>query len=665
MTRMSFVLPAPLSAEHTLPLSALPVTLLACLPFLSWLRFAPDGDLLANAGALLLAAALILACLPRVGGELALRPGLLAAAALTLAALPALAGSPYPGVALGQLAVLWLAALAAQAVASLPRGAVLAALAWGLFAGGVLQLTIGAAQVFRLAQPWGLLFVVSDGQGTLFGNLAQRNQYANYLTLALLSLCWLTARRRLPAWLFVLLAPLFALFLAWSASRLVIAYALGLSLLAAGLYLAGRRTPALTPGPSPASGRGEGIVGYSPADPSPAGGSSACMVDRSSAGSGPADPSPAGGRRWRAAPDEGAALARMAVALGFAIVLIALCQLFTSQINAGLSLLGLPVDLQSGAGRFTDGGFGARRWIEWQKAWQVFVAHPLTGVGLGGYAAQSVALEPAFAGEWTESWLFAHCHSIVLQLLAETGLTGTLAVAAALMWAFLPWFRRQNIGADALLVLGLALVLLGHSLLEYPLWYASFLMVFAVLVGVSPAAGWALPVRASLRRIGALLLVLVITAQTLLGVAYYFDWVKWVVPSSDGRENKARIEALLTQGANPSWSYDADQLLSNYLGGDAAHLALKQPLFERLAAYRPYPGTLTKLAMLRAHAGDAAGARDALRRAIAAYPATVPNIAATLAQEKAPTLAPLQAMAARAHEAYRRHGALAAARTVR
>ena len=615
MIRTSFILPAPLAAQPTLPLSALPVTLLACLPFLSWLRFAPDGDLLANALALLLAAALVLACLSRMGGELALRPGLLAAAALTLAALPALAGAPYPGVALGQLAVVWLAALAAQAVATLPRGAVLAALAWGLFAGGVLQLMIGAAQVFHLAQPWGLWFVVSDAQGTLFGNLAQRNQYANYLTLALVSLCWLAARRRLPAWLFVLLAPLFALFMAWSASRLVIAYALGLGLLAAGLYLAGRRT--LTPGPSPASGRGEGIVEYSPVDPSPAGGSSACGVDRLPAGSEPTDPSPArgsvackvdcapaeggptvpspaGGRRWRAAPDEGAALARMAAALGFAIVLIALCQLFTSQINAGLSLLGLPVDLQSGAGRFTDGGFGARRWIEWQKAWQVFVAHPLTGVGLGGYAAQSVALEPAFAGEWSESWLFAHCHSIVLQLLAETGLTGTLAVAAALMWAFLPWFRRQNIGADALLVLGLALVLLGHSLLEYPLWYASFLMVFAVLVGVSPAAGWALPVRASLRRVGALLLVLVIVAQTLVGVAYYFDWMKWVVPSSDARENKARIEALLTQGANPSWSYDADQLLSNYLGGDAAYLALKQPLFERLAAYRPYPGTLTK-----------------------------------------------------------------------
>ncbi|NDV11483.1 O-antigen ligase family protein [Crenobacter caeni] len=664
---MSSVLAAPLAAGPVLPLSALPVALLAILPFLLWLRFAPDGDLLANALALLLAVALVLACLPRMGGELVLRPGLLAAAALTLAALPALAGAPYPGVALGQLATVWLAALAAQAVATLPRGAVLAALAWGLFAGGVLQLLIGAAQVFQLAQPWGLWFVVSDGLGTLFGNLAQRNQYANYLTLALVSLCWLVARRRLPAWLFVLLAALFALFLAWSASRLVIVFALGLSLLAAGLYLAGRRalTPALTPGPSPASGRGEGIVEYLPADPSTAGGSGACRVDRLPAGSGPTVPSPAGGRRWRAAPDEGSALTRMAAALGFAIVLIALCQLFTSQINAGLSLLGLPVDLQSGAGRFMDGGFGARRWIEWQKAWQVFVAHPLTGVGLGGYAAQSVVLEPAFAGEWSESWLFTHCHSIVLQLLAETGLTGTLAVAVALMWAFLPWFRRQNIGADALLVLGLALVLLGHSLLEYPLWYASFLMVFAVLVGVSPAAGWALPVRASLRRVGALLLVLVIAGQTLIGVTHYFDWVKWVVPSSDARENKARIEALLVQGANPSWSYDADQLLSNYLGGDAAHLMLKQPLFERLAAYRPYPATLTKLAMLRAHAGDAAGARDALRRAVAAYPATVPGIAETLAQEKAPALAPLQAMAARAHEAYQQHGPLAAARTVR
>ncbi|MGL6072514.1 Wzy polymerase domain-containing protein, partial [Craterilacuibacter sp.] len=356
---------------------------------------------------------------------------------------------------------------------------------------------------------------------------------------------------------------------------------------------------------------------------------------------------------------------RMAKALAAAVIAIALCQIFTSEINTALNALGLPIRQASALDRFMDGGFGARRWIEWQKAWSVFVAHPLFGVGLGGYAAQSVLLEPAFAGQWSESWLFTHCHNIVLQLLAETGIVGTLAVATGLLWAFLPWFKRENAGADALLVLGLALVLLGHSLLEYPLWYASFLMVFAVLLGLTPARGFAVAIRPSLRRLGSLLLLGLAGWQIVLGLVMYFDWVRWVMPADKPAENKARIEALLQQGANPVWSYETDQLLSNYLDGSANHLALKLPLFERLAAYRPYPGTLVKLAMLRAHHGDAAGAEAALRQAIAAFPDTAPQLAAMLSAQAAPALQPLQQISRSAAQAYSQSGASAAAQTVK
>ncbi|RQW26522.1 hypothetical protein EHS17_10170 [Rhodobacteraceae bacterium CH30] len=633
MPRFSFALPL--------------LALIACLPFLSWLRFPPDGDWIANAVALLLAvpvALLGLWRLPKVGR---ISPALYAAGVLTLAAVWPMAGAPYPAVALSALAVLWLAALVVQAVAQLPRGQVLQALACGLLLGGCVQLAIGAVQVLGLAQPWNLWFVVSDGQGTLFGNLAQRNQYANYLTLSLLAACWLYGRGRLRAWLLLPLLLLLALFLAWSASRLVLAYAMGLALLAGVMVWRTRRQP-LTPTPLP---EGEGLAASASA-----GGGSAANHTLSLAG-----------RGWRVAPGEGGDVAtlRMAKALLFALLAIMLCQLFTAEINAALNAIGLPVNQASGIDRFMAGGFGARRWIEWQKAWSVFMAHPLFGVGLGGYAAQSVLLEPAFAGQWSESWLFTHCHNIVLQLLAETGLTGMLAVAAALLWAFLPWFKRENVGADALLVLGLALVLLGHSLFEYPLWYASFLMVFAVLMGVSPAKGFSLPVRPALRRVGVLALVLVLAWQVIVGLVMYFDWVRWVIPSRDAAENKVRIESLLQHGANPVWSYEADQLLSNYLDGSANHLALKLPLFERLAAYRPYPGTLVKLAMLRAHQGDAAGAEVALRQAIASFPDTAPQLAAMLAGQADAALKPLQQISARAALAHQQAGASAAAQTVR
>ncbi|MXR36594.1 O-antigen ligase family protein [Craterilacuibacter sinensis] len=630
------------------PLPWLLIALTACLPFLSWLRFAPNSDWIGNAMALLLALLLILCGLLHMPASLRLSPALAMAGVLTLAAVAPLAGAPYPGTGLSLLAVIWLAALVAQTVVQLPREQVITTLCIGLVLGVGLQLLIGAVQVLGLVQPWGLWWVVSDGQHTLFGNIAQRNQYANYLTLALLAACWLYGRGRLRAWLLVPLLLLLALFLAWSASRLVLAYAMGLALLAGVMLWLTRGSQSLTPTPLP-EGEGLAVSAFT-------GGGSAANHTLSPVG-----------RGWRVAPGEGGDVAtlRMAKALLFALLAIMLCQLFTAQINAALNAIGLPVNQASGIDRFMDGGFGARRWIEWQKAWSVFMAHPLFGVGLGGYAAQSVLLEPAFAGQWSESWLFTHCHNIVLQLLAETGIVGTLAVAGALLWAFLPWFKRENVGADALLVLGLALVLLGHSLFEYPLWYASFLMVFAVLMGVSPAKGFALPVRPALRRVGVLALVLVLAWQVIVGLVMYFDWVRWVMPSRDVAENKARIESLLQHGANPVWSYEADQLLSNYLDGSANHLALKLPLFERLAAYRPYPGTLIKLAMLRAHQGDAAGAEVALRQAIASFPDTAPQLAAMLAGPTDAALKPLQQISARAALAHQQAGASAAAQTVR
>lgn len=666
------------------------IVLLACVPFLSWLRFLPDADWISNAAALLLALLLILCGLLCMPASLRLSPALVVASVLTLAAVLPLAGAPYPGAGLSSLAVLWLAALVAQAVARLPRGQVITALCIGLVLGASLQLLIGAMQVLGLVQPWGLWWVVSDGQQTLFGNFAQRNQYANYLTLGLLAACWLYGRGRLRAWLLVPLLLLLALFLAWSASRLVLAYAMGLALLAAVMLWLTRGSRALTPTPLP---KGEGLAASAFAGAGNVSGRcfDASLITADHAltpshipeGEGLAAAEAVGcsaasltaanhslspmGRGWRGAPGEGGDVAtlRMAKALLFALLAMVLCQLFTAEINAALNAIGLPVKQGSGIDRFMDGGFGARRWIEWQKAWSVFLAHPLFGVGLGGYAAQSVLLEPAFAGQWSESWLFTHCHNIVLQLLAETGLTGTLAVAAALLWAFLPWFKRENVGVDALLVLGLALVLLGHSLLEYPLWYASFLMVFAVLMGVSPAKGFALPVRPALRCAGVLALVLVVAWQVIVGLVMYFDWVRWVMPSRDAAENKVRIEALLQHGANPVWSYEADQLLSNYLDGSANHLALKLPLFERLAAHRPYPGTLVKLAMLRAHQGDAAGAEMALRQAIASFPDTAPQLAAMLAEPADAALKPLQQISARAALAHQQAGASAAAQTVR
>ena len=69
------------------------------------------------------------------------------------------------------------------------------------------------------------------------------------------------------------------------------------------------------------------------------------------------------------------------------------------------------------------------------------------GVGLGGYAAHSMAMETMHSGGLAgANVLFTHCHNFLLQLLAETGIVGTLGIVTALLWAFLPWLKRKNAG---------------------------------------------------------------------------------------------------------------------------------------------------------------------------------------------------------------------------
>jgi O-antigen ligase len=144
------------------------------------------------------------------------------------------------------------------------------------------------------------------------------------------------------------------------------------------------------------------------------------------------------------------------------------------------------------------------RSIIWRNAWQVFQMHPISGWGWGqiGWGLEQTTL----AGRLHPLPLdnIDNAHDLVLQLLAETGVAGTLpVVVAALTWLWQvvqPW-RAGLAGAArriALLPGLMAVSFIGlHSLVEYPLWYAYFLLAFAF------ALGWTEGAAASAQRVPA------------------------------------------------------------------------------------------------------------------------------------------------------------------
>jgi O-antigen ligase len=131
----------------------------------------------------------------------------------------------------------------------------------------------------------------------------------------------------------------------------------------------------------------------------------------------------------------------------------------------------------------------------WQAAWLLFTEHPLAGAGWGMFGLRFFEMSAAHFPDAAYR-LYQNPHNLFLHLLAETGLVGLVCVALPLAIALWPAAGPAGPRPERWLVPALAAALLLHSLLEYPLWYAYFLGIAALLLGM-------LPLRTRRLRLGA------------------------------------------------------------------------------------------------------------------------------------------------------------------
>jgi O-antigen ligase len=124
------------------------------------------------------------------------------------------------------------------------------------------------------------------------------------------------------------------------------------------------------------------------------------------------------------------------------------------------------------------------RQIIWLKSWALIQAHPLFGVGFGNIAhAMFTETLPVLRASVTE-----HAHNIFLHLAVELG----LPVATAWTLALVALIVRSRRALDTFYGRAIAVFLLAiltHSLLEYPLWYAYFLLPFTFMLGLFAQLG--------------------------------------------------------------------------------------------------------------------------------------------------------------------------------
>jgi len=142
------------------------------------------------------------------------------------------------------------------------------------------------------------------------------------------------------------------------------------------------------------------------------------------------------------------------------------------------------------AARIVQDGLSTSRFAIWREALALVQAQPWLGVGFGEFNF-AWTLTP-FPNRPTE--FFDHTHNLPLQLAAELGLPLAALVLGLLAWALWQGWRRctalaDETGAAMRAAFVMVLMMALHSQLEYPLWYAHFLLPTGLIAGLCLGAG--------------------------------------------------------------------------------------------------------------------------------------------------------------------------------
>lgn len=128
------------------------------------------------------------------------------------------------------------------------------------------------------------------------------------------------------------------------------------------------------------------------------------------------------------------------------------------------------------------------RTLLWKHAWHMFLAHPWLGGGWGDYAWNQY-VQTDVLGNVEMSM---NAHNIVLDLLSKVGLLGLAAVALPAV-GFVWGLRKRRMTPALAFLLAIVLVLGAHSMLEYPLHYLYFLLLFAFVLGFADERNFRMP----------------------------------------------------------------------------------------------------------------------------------------------------------------------------
>ncbi|HEX4984441.1 MAG TPA: Wzy polymerase domain-containing protein [Burkholderiales bacterium] len=274
------------------------------------------------------------------------------------------------------------------------------------------------------------------------------------------------------------------------------------------------------------------------------------------------------------------------------------------------------VELASGRMR-SAGFFSPIRFRLWHEAWLMFLDAPLLGEGFRQFPWQHFLRNARLPAVWMDDIQYDNAHNLVMQVLAEFGLAGAAVLAAGIA-AWAAGVAKREPSAPLWWALACAAILALHSMLEYPLWYAYFLGIAAVLLGATDSVAVRTGGRAGGRLVPALILVLgwVAMANTYQD---YRTLQSLHRPRHDG-QGADTADVLLELQQHSLFTPFVELALSRMTILDREQIADKVALNEAVMHFGPAPDVVYRQAALLALAGEAQAAASQWDLAAANYP---------------------------------------------
>lgn len=244
-----------------------------------------------------------------------------------------------------------------------------------------------------------------------------------------------------------------------------------------------------------------------------------------------------------------------------------------------------------------------------RDGWQLFVSSPWLGVGWHQFIVARWAMSDATMLELHAD----HAHNIVINLLAEVGISGFGVVALGTLL----WVRRavrQTLTVERAVVLSMIVVIALYSLFEFPLWFGHFLIPTAVLVGLLETRHITFTVTRSFLALRTTTAALLLGATGLLAVDYsrveaiyrtYFRSEQVPLPT---------IDSVLALTNATLYREEAEQIYLLTAPIDALQASFNGEMSARVFAGFPAPQFAVVRAAHLLYAGDEEQAAYVLRR---------------------------------------------------